>query len=437
MRLHRLSGFGFGALALAFAAGCSGGQTGDLSGKGDRTNQKVGHETSGGCDEQRTEVDFDEPTEAGSANELLSYAERTFDAPLAWKGGDSGQFWSAGPESGTGALHIGVARGAKAYRITYTEPQNGSGQELASAVLCPPPRLGVEATVSVVTDGGALAESFETVLRSETPGVAMLNVPFAVSELEGELSVDSSNPNATLVQLGLDAILTSAGTTGSISGMEQVTSGSGPNGTVSARPAVLAVWPGVESCAAGVGLEVALDDDVLGATGESHLAAVTPAAPVSVDWLDGSTTTLNVDIASTGPGCFRVSNSPVPGDAGPVTQYPVMVTLQSADGRLNGTYAGQVEARGGEGSQSVVAAVMLNLPAADVAESGFSDVSLPSGTETVSLQFESKASSGFVRLVAVSASPCAMQSSGSGSGSGTPGCAGANQLQVEGASWSD
>src|SRR5215217_5478510 len=91
MRLQRLSSFGFSALALVLAAGCSGGQTGDLSGKGDRTDQKVGHEASGGCDEQRVEVDFDEQTEAGSAEELLSYAERTFDAPLTWKTAGQGQ----------------------------------------------------------------------------------------------------------------------------------------------------------------------------------------------------------------------------------------------------------------------------------------------------------------------------------------------------------
>src|ERR1051325_455543 len=85
MRLHRFSGIGFSALVLVLAAGCGGGQTGDLSGKGDRTDQRVGHETSNGCDEQRTEIDFDEQTEAGSAEELLAFAERTFDAPLAWK----------------------------------------------------------------------------------------------------------------------------------------------------------------------------------------------------------------------------------------------------------------------------------------------------------------------------------------------------------------
>ncbi|RYZ01626.1 MAG: hypothetical protein EOO73_34920 [Myxococcales bacterium] len=428
MRQHRLSSFGSGALALALAAGCSGGQTGDLSGKGDRSGQKVGHENSGGCDEKRVEIELDEPTEAGTAEDLLAYAERTFDAPLEWKTAGQGQAWSVGPESGTGALHIGVARGAKAYRITYTPPQSQGGEEIANVgVLCPPERLGVEATVSITTDGGALAESFETVLRSDTPGVAMLNVPFAVSELEGELSVASSNPNAKLVQLGLDAVLTSAGTTGSISGLEQVTSGS----VTGAGPAVLAVWPGVQACGGGEGLEVPLEDEVLGATGESTLAAVTPASPVPVQWLDGSSTTLQVGIESTGGGCFSINDSPVPGEGGPQAEYPVTITLQSADGRLDGTYSGRVEARYRDGQRTALAAATLTLGAADVDRTGFGSVSLPTGTEMLLLQFESEGSAGFVRLVAVGGSPCAKQSSGSG----VPGCAGASQTQVEAAAW--
>ncbi len=447
MRLHRFSTFGFAALALGLASACGGGQTGDLSGKGDRSSQKVGHEAAAGCDEHRVDVGFDEQTELGSAEELLSFAERTFDAPLAWKTSASGS-WEAGPESGEGVVHLTVTRGAKAYLLSYTPEQDDSGREIASAgVLCPPKRLGVEAAVAVTTDGGALAESFNTLLRSEARGVATLNVPFALADLNGELSVQTSSASTELVQLGLDAVLTAAGTTGTISGMEQTRSGSGPDGTVSARQALLAVWPGSEACTEsgkyGAGLDLALDDEVLGATGASSLDAVTPSEPVAVQWLDGTATTLNVGIASSGVGCFRISDSPVPGDGGPLAQYPVTVTLESADGRLNGSYTGQVQARGDAGERRVVASVTLLLPAADVAQSGFESAAVPSGTENVLLQFESSAksgaSSGFVHLTAIGKSPCASEPamSGSGSGAGVPGCAGATQTKVETASWTD
>lgn len=437
MRLHRLSSFVLAAQALVLVGACSGGQTGDLSGKGDRSEQQAGHENSGGCDEHRAEVGFDEETAAGTAEALLSYAERTFDSPLSWKTANDGQSWTVGPESGEGTLRVTVTRGAKAFVLTYTPPENDSGQEVTNVgVLCPPARLGVEAKVSVTTDGGALAESFDTVLRSETPGVAMLNVPFKVADLQGSLSVDSGNPNAELVQLGLDAVLTSVGTTGSISGLEQVTYGSGPNGTVSASAALLAVWPGGESCGAGEGLGVELEDDVFGQTGVAALAAVSPEAPVAVQWLDGGATTLDIGIASTGDGCFRVSQSPIPGDGGPVTQYPVTVTLQSADGRLDGSYSGLVESGYRNGERRVVATVALSLDAADVEQSGFGSPALPDGTERVLLQFEAGEGGGAVRLMAMSSSPCAMQASG-GQGSGSPGCAGATQTQIEAASWAD
>ena len=83
MRLHQLSCFGFSALLLGLGSACSGGQTGDLSGKNDGNGQETGHNASQGCDEHRTELtSFDEETSAGSARELLSYAERRFDAPI-------------------------------------------------------------------------------------------------------------------------------------------------------------------------------------------------------------------------------------------------------------------------------------------------------------------------------------------------------------------
>jgi hypothetical protein len=438
MQSHRLSCFGSSAIWLLLAAACSGGQTGDLSGKGDRSDQKAGHENTGGCEEHRAEVSFDEETEVGSAEALLRYAERTFDSPLSWKSAASGQAWSVGPESGEGTLHVTVERGAKAYVLTYTPEEDDSGRELAAiGVQCPEARLGVEATVSVKTDDGALDESFDTVLRSEVPGVAMLNVPFDIDDLNGALSVTSSNASAELLQLGLDAMLTGAGTTGSISGLEQVTHGSGPNDAVSASPAVLAVWPGGDACDAGKGLDVALSDDVLGGNGESALAAVTPATPVDISWRDGTATTLEVGIASSGAGCFRVDPSPVPELGGPVTEYPVTISLRSADGRLDGTYSGQVRAQIGNGRRQVLASVERALSAAEVAESGFASVKPPADTESLYLQIEAQESGGFVRLTALGPSPCAEQASSGSQGSGTPGCAGASRTEVEAASWAD
>ena len=276
MRLHLFKVFGFAALALTPA--CEGGQTGDLSG-----NNGPGLETGGGnCEEHKRKLSgFDEMTEQGTAADVLGYAEKAFEAPLAWKVAGEGQSWSVGPETGTGVIHLDVTRGASAYELTYTAKANTGGLEIGS--LCPPPQLGVEAHVDVSTDGGALAESYDTLLRSSTAGIATLNLPLDLAKLNGDLVVSYSKPRAKLVQTSLEATLTAQGMTGKLSGIEQVDSGSGPSGASSAIGALLAVWPGSEACAGvykdGAGLTAPLQEEALGVTGTATLASVTPPQP--------------------------------------------------------------------------------------------------------------------------------------------------------------
>src|SRR5882672_8211137 len=87
MRLHLFTCFGFATLALI--PGCEGGQTGDLSGQ----NGGPGLETGGGnCDEHKQKLaGFDEMTDQGTPADVLAYAEKSFEAPLAWKTAGEGQ----------------------------------------------------------------------------------------------------------------------------------------------------------------------------------------------------------------------------------------------------------------------------------------------------------------------------------------------------------
>src|SRR4051812_24602961 len=210
MRLHLFTHFGFTALALgslaALVAGCEGGQTGDLSGQHPDGNETG---TFGGCEEHKQKLaSFDTPTDAGSAEELLAYAEQSFEAPITWQAARQGQSWSVAPESSKGVIHVDVARGESAYALTYTDKPSSNGLDIAT--ICPPSQLGVEAHVTVTTDGGALAESFDTLLRSSAPGVATFGVPLQLAKLNGELRVTSSNSRAKLVQTGLNATLIAA-----------------------------------------------------------------------------------------------------------------------------------------------------------------------------------------------------------------------------------
>jgi hypothetical protein len=445
MRTHQLTSFGVVALALGLVVGCEGGQTGDLSGQNDRPN---GETASGGCDEHKQPLaSFDEMTEAGSANQLLAFAEGKFDAPLTWKAPSSGQAWSVGPESGQGQVHLEVTRGQHAYLLTYSpHQQTGEGAAIDIGVICPPTQLGVEARVDVTTDGGALDESYSTLLRSSTAGVAQVSVPFDPANVGGELTVSSSNPQAKLVQLQLAATLTEAGMTGRLAGLEQTTYGTGPDSVVGAGEAVLAVWPDAEACRSssrdGGGLGVAVEDEVLGSTGVATLAALAPGEPQPITWQDGVQTTLTIGIEASGEGCFRVRDEiPLELGGGPSVSYPVVISLKSADGRLDGTYAGQVIAIGSGAGRSVVADASLQLAVNEADQSGFSGVDVPSGADSLMLRLETTLEGGMiagtVRLVAITDPDCGSPaSSPSSDGSqGAPGCPGQTQTPIETASW--
>lgn len=443
MRLQLFQSFGFGALALNILVGCEGGQTGDLSGQNDHGGGPNVGETFGGCDENKEELKgFDTETDAGTAEALLAYAEKTFDAPISWKTATEAQAWSVGPETGQGELHLTVTRGTKAYRLTYSEPKNQNGLETGGISLCPPTRLGVEAHVDVTTDGGALAESFDTLLRSETAGVATLGVPFDFSKLGGSLEASSSNANAKLVQPRLEATLTAAGTTGSIAAMEQTTSGE----VAGASRALIAIWPGNAACANakdGVGLELSASDEVLGTSGSEVLASLALTAPADVTWMDNSTTKLSVSIESTGNGCFSVSDSPIPLEGGAGASYPVRVTLKSDDGRVDGQYEGHAVVRGTGSQQRVDVEAVVEVDMAHAADSGFNNVSAPAGSETLLVSFKvhrnSQTASGSVDLFATASPPCAAEPqppmSSPGQGASAPGCAGSSMTRLENAYW--
>jgi hypothetical protein len=443
MRLQLFTYFGFTALTLGLTSACEGGQTGDLSGEHPDNGTETG---ANGCDEHKQKLaGFDTMTDSGTADEVMAYAEKSFDAPITWKEPREGQAWSAGPESGAGALHIAVARGEHAYALTYSPPASNGGIDIG--YVCPPPQLGVEVHVDVTTDGGALAESYDTLLRTNAPGVATLSVPFDLTKLGGSLAVSSSNPRSKLVQLSLDATFMAEGTSGSISGIEQTDSGSGATGASSAGSALLAVWPDSAACQAlsqdGGGLGMPVEQTALGVSGTDTLASVSAAEPAPVTWLDGSHGAVTVDVQATGDGCFRVSPLPAEVGGGAGVTYPVTISIKSEDGRLDGTYAGSVVASGVGSERKVTASAYLDLSVDAVGESGFTDVTVPADSDGLRLNIESRleggVASGSVRLVSVTNPPCLTNPeppmSTPGGGMSTPGCSGQAQTQLEAASW--
>ncbi len=434
MRFHVLPMVGLAVMVL----GCAGGQTGDLSG-----NSNDGGETaSNGCIERRQKLaSLDEVTDYGSGEQLLAYAEGSFEAPLSWKEPEAGASWSVGPESGTSAIQLEVTRGQSAYLLTYEAEKPQGGIEIGR--ICPEPQLGVEAHVTVTTEGGALAESFDTLLRGTGGGLATLSVPLSLSKLDGTLEVSTSNPDAKLVQVTLDATLTAAGSTGSISGVEQVNHGA----VSSAGRALLAVWPDAPACSGdafygATGLSVAADDDALGITGEAAAELLSSMTPVDVQWLDGEATELTLTTTLLGEGCLRATHSAIPGDPSGTTTYPARFELRSADGRLEGEYTGTLVSYPDGAQHGVTAQAQLTLTPAEVEGSGFAGASVPSGVERLAVVFEARRegviASGSVRLSGLTDPQCVTEPQNlPGMGSGVPGCPGVTVTPIEAASWGE
>jgi hypothetical protein len=231
--------------------------------------------------------------------------------------------------------------------------------------------------------------------------------------------------------------------------MEQVDYGTGPDSVSSAMGALLAVWPGSDACAGiypdGEGLPVPLEQETLGTTGADTLASVTPQGPVDIEWMNGQGAKLTVGIASTGDGCFAVRNDlPLELDGGPTLSYPVRFTLKSDDGRLDGSYAGQVVVTGAGEQRRVRASATLQLAAAELDKTGFSSVQVPAGSESLMVEVDSKridgVASGSVSLFAISSPPCPSTPAPMpepGGGASAPGCAGSSETRLENAYWTN
>jgi hypothetical protein len=440
MRRHLLSYIGLAVLVLGCAD--TGGQSGDLSGNNDGGEGTLG----GQCEQHKQKLGgFDEATDAGTAEQILAFAERSFEAPLNWKTAQSGA-WAL---SATGAdtIHLDVTRGEAAYLVTYS-PRDTGGAEIA--IGCPQPALGIDVHVELTTDSGALAESYDTMLLATASELATLYIPIKLDELGGSLAVSYSNPNTELVQASLSATLMAEGMTGSFSAIEQTTHGSGPNGAVSASPGggLLAVWPDSPACAQpygpSSGLGVTADQNALGITGDAAATLVSQTTPAAVTWVDGTETELTLTATIEGDGCLRAAmySGLDDGAAGSVT-YPARFQVSSADGRLEAEYLGTLVTSPNGDQHTISAESTLELAPDQVAQSGFTAVEVPEGVHRIaaalSVTIEDGQVSGWVRLNAFTDPPCLtdppepMETPGGGMSS--PGCEGSHIDQLEIGAW--
>jgi hypothetical protein len=178
----------FSATVLSACAGTSTGNPFDPN-EANRSRE-IAHDP---CETPRTtQLALDADSLLGiSAVELLALANTPPAGVLAWA--ESNDQLRVGPESGTSALSITVSAASDHARLIEFQGASGnneSGDGTLGSANCPR-RLELDVQVHIETAGGALNETFETVLEATSPRVAMVpNAKIPATQLQGSLTVE-------------------------------------------------------------------------------------------------------------------------------------------------------------------------------------------------------------------------------------------------------
>ncbi len=161
----------------------------------------------------------DELSDLGfSAAEVLALAEGEHTSPIFWNTtyNDGGIDLEIGPESGEVAMTITVAHDGGEIRYVKSEPDEGDGSDIAPASCAD--RLEIDVTAMVTTAGGALAESIEVTLRSDTDLYTQFSAKLDLGALDGSFSVVDKNAVAEVGPATLDVTFSDYGISGGLSG---------------------------------------------------------------------------------------------------------------------------------------------------------------------------------------------------------------------------
>jgi len=209
--------------ALASASGCAGGQTGAEG-------------VPGPCNEQRTPLALGEASPLGfSAADVLSFAEGEHVTTIEWQPIDV----PYGPESGTKQLTLSVESLGRARYVDRGES------------LCCFAALQVDVRVTLTTSGGALSESFVTVLQARSADAASLQTVIE-PPLGGSLNFDQQALGAErFIRLELYAHFEAANVSGGLSaGFESGSGTDQQDGVVGFRSLAIASWGPMHSAPA-------------------------------------------------------------------------------------------------------------------------------------------------------------------------------------------
>lgn len=286
------------SMTALFVAGCgptTGGQTGDLGGAhdGEQASPNVTTDTAVRCETDDVALtDLDADTELGfSPNDVLAFADQEFEVSVAWGDPeDTSSVVSIAPESGVTdlTLRIQFAAGEVLFSTptmrTAEPPPSGDSSDASaptpavgtstparSTTTMPAPadlltegdttstdgagglapadtaasacqdHVAFEVTVSAVSAGGALDETFDATLIATSGDAAAFSVSIDPAELNGTLMLTPTD--GEVLELVLSAEVTPTGVTGTLTAGIETVSGSGTDAVASYQQVVIASWP--------------------------------------------------------------------------------------------------------------------------------------------------------------------------------------------------
>ncbi len=338
------------ALALCACAGTSAGNP--FMGGGDTSNTEQGGGTGAGagggqCDATPTTLgSVAEKSPLGfSAADVLSFAGSTHDTSIRWQ---PSEFVSYGPESGTHRLSLTVTPkpGAKPRYVTYSQHASSGGAENQVAIAGPSCEslnaVEIDVTAKIKSDGGALDEQIDGVLRASSDQWATLHLQVPAGMLGGAFEIVSSKPPGfELSQVAIDLGFSPLGLRGSLMPtLEMHASGAGGSAStdsaVAAGGAVLALI-GAEGCDDG-GLPIALDAASQGFSGQDAVDLVNSVQTAGATWQDGTSADVSVSFEpGGGPVCALLDANVFQIDLNVPGTLRLHGTLQmsTADGKLD------------------------------------------------------------------------------------------------------
>jgi len=407
--------------------------------------------TGGFCEAgEKTPLGLNEDSPLGfSAADILAFSAGTHEAAIRWNPQLPGVTLS--PESGEQAITITVTASGEPRFVQPKPPEDNGDEDLLIDIEgsgCAS-WVEIDVDVTVATSGGALDETFEGVLRAQSPLTSSIFYGPEPDELGGDFAVTVSGDfeGFTLAQLGLNVRFSPYGAGGTFNGLLERRS----DDAVTAGPGGMKPYAdfGAGTCGDNAdGFTVGLDDEIEGATVQDALDMFGADDEVALTWETGATTTSSMAFAAATQGGCVLLNNEVTGDLTLLTEGTLSMT--SADGRLDGEWPGRIEAHVEDGGSISRVVFMLqaklpehSAPGANAAYGFPNDeiASFDGAGVRVDVTVTNAGVTGTVALTGFIQADCAQTPPDEpendadpmvdpGGGQGTPGCRGADPVVI-------